>query len=374
MKNRNIQIDVAKGLGIVLVVLGHNELVLNEKGELFRIIYSFHLPLFFLLAGVFIRENDTFWNVIRSRADSLLKPCFVVLTGLGIAKLAVEFVKTGRIELVSWGYFERMLIGTGETMAWVPLWFLPHLFLASCWTFLLIRFVKPIALRRLFTAASLAGGVWILSPSFGKNPWQTLPLSPSGFPVLPWSLDLLPITSAFVLLGFELRARLKSMRFHAGAFLSSLCLFSFLHYLFDQTIDLNLRRYDSFVFCTAQSLAGIYWCLSVSCRLACFDSFGRLMAYLGAGSIFILIFHIFIEVHVFDAVLGLTGNSFVSAVISFLAGVTMPLLVWELVKRSNVLGKLLLPTKQKVASGELLLPSTVVDRSHTAVEAPEIRR
>jgi fucose 4-O-acetylase-like acetyltransferase len=46
---RNATIDIARGIGIILVVLGHNWLVLEDKGELFRVIYSFHLPRLFFV-------------------------------------------------------------------------------------------------------------------------------------------------------------------------------------------------------------------------------------------------------------------------------------------------------------------------------------
>ena len=45
-------IDAAKGIGILLVVLGHT---FNIPVWLHNWIYSFHMPLFFLLAGLIIR-------------------------------------------------------------------------------------------------------------------------------------------------------------------------------------------------------------------------------------------------------------------------------------------------------------------------------
>ncbi len=41
MRERNVQIDLAKGIGIVLVVAGH--CVAKAQG----LIYLFHMPLFF---------------------------------------------------------------------------------------------------------------------------------------------------------------------------------------------------------------------------------------------------------------------------------------------------------------------------------------
>ena len=60
-KPRDLSLDVAKGLGILLVVIGHAWRGLDASGrigdpDLFRVIdtliYNFHMPLFFLLSGM----------------------------------------------------------------------------------------------------------------------------------------------------------------------------------------------------------------------------------------------------------------------------------------------------------------------------------
>jgi fucose 4-O-acetylase-like acetyltransferase len=43
-------IDIAKGIGIILVVVGHTSTPLY----LHNIIYQFHMPLFFILSGLFL--------------------------------------------------------------------------------------------------------------------------------------------------------------------------------------------------------------------------------------------------------------------------------------------------------------------------------
>lgn len=56
-KAREIWADVAKGVGIILVIMGHANCPNLPHG----IICSFHMPLFFFLSGLFISrqcEND----------------------------------------------------------------------------------------------------------------------------------------------------------------------------------------------------------------------------------------------------------------------------------------------------------------------------
>lgn len=53
--NRVVHIDIARGIAIILVVLGHccqsADMALN------RVILSFHMPLFFFLSGVFAKSE-----------------------------------------------------------------------------------------------------------------------------------------------------------------------------------------------------------------------------------------------------------------------------------------------------------------------------
>lgn len=51
---RYIEIDIAKGVGIILVIIGH---VLGNESVIREYIYTFHMPLFFFLSGFVIRKN-----------------------------------------------------------------------------------------------------------------------------------------------------------------------------------------------------------------------------------------------------------------------------------------------------------------------------
>lgn len=51
---RNLNIDISKGIAIILMVIGHS----SYPTELYKIIYSFHMPLFYLLSGYFMNKNS----------------------------------------------------------------------------------------------------------------------------------------------------------------------------------------------------------------------------------------------------------------------------------------------------------------------------
>lgn len=53
---RDESIDIAKGIAIIAVVLGHCTLIPWNPWRC--IIYSFHMPLFFIFAGYFYKEKE----------------------------------------------------------------------------------------------------------------------------------------------------------------------------------------------------------------------------------------------------------------------------------------------------------------------------
>lgn len=54
---RNHSIDVIKGWGILLVIVGHILLGSADQNVLRYIIYSFHMPLFFFISGYLLNIN-----------------------------------------------------------------------------------------------------------------------------------------------------------------------------------------------------------------------------------------------------------------------------------------------------------------------------
>ncbi|MDE5892767.1 MAG: acyltransferase family protein [Acetatifactor sp.] len=76
-KNRVRYLDIYKGIGIILVVLGHME----TTPYLLKVwLNAFHMPLFFVVAGLLIGESSLHGResipIIRGRARSILIPYF----------------------------------------------------------------------------------------------------------------------------------------------------------------------------------------------------------------------------------------------------------------------------------------------------------
>lgn len=71
-KNRIAYVDIAKGLAIWLMVIGHMDI--SEQIRIY--IYSFHMPLFFILSGLFFKRDRPFLINLKSSIKSILWPYF----------------------------------------------------------------------------------------------------------------------------------------------------------------------------------------------------------------------------------------------------------------------------------------------------------
>ena len=133
-KDRLQYIDIARGIGMICIILGH----LGNSG-LNRVVYTFHVPLFFILAGYFISEKKSMGEFIRNRARSLLVPYAVtsiVMVLIGIAAGIVLYGPIGIWQGVSWLW--ACFYGSGNSFDLLfqinsvgAIWFLLALFTGS---------------------------------------------------------------------------------------------------------------------------------------------------------------------------------------------------------------------------------------------------
>lgn len=125
--NRNIALDIAKGIGILLVIVGHTA---GMKHIGVQLIYCFHMPLFFLIAGYLYHRQDFKTLCIKS-AKRLLLPWAIAL----VIQILIS-IAWGRWD-DALGFAQGFLFpdGTRDDYRWLAnihssgaIWFLPALF------------------------------------------------------------------------------------------------------------------------------------------------------------------------------------------------------------------------------------------------------
>lgn len=70
-RDRNRILDIAKGIGVFFVIAGHMPSVFSESVRLW--IFSFHMPLFFLISGYFAKEALTSEEVVGALYGKIRK-------------------------------------------------------------------------------------------------------------------------------------------------------------------------------------------------------------------------------------------------------------------------------------------------------------
>jgi fucose 4-O-acetylase-like acetyltransferase len=330
--NRIGYIDIAKGLGIVLVVMGHNDFALISPLA-HKLIYSFHMPMFFFISGMFFNPGMPFWTFICRRFNRVLRPFFFTL--LLIYFMSLSFSKVGI--LVATRRLLKALYGNGHYIDWVQLWFLPHLFVVSLFAYVFIRLIRQSrldSLRWIILAVIYIVGVlglaffWPFDFSlFGK-----------GYTVygLPFSLDIVFVSGFFFILGFEINKKLSATFFESGwlLLLSAISLIVLVGY-YPATIDLNTRVFDSLIINTGEALLGILFILAVAKKLEKIGGMAALFKYLGQASLIILVFQVPIQDYWGQKIFALTDNLPFSYWMSFLVGVLGPIAIHALFIRPN---------------------------------------
>ena len=90
MNQRNETIDIMKGIGIIAVIIGHMGCVPYMPYRNF--IFSFHMPLFFILAGYFFKPNTDFKGKWRKDFTRLVIPYMFTASILLVFNILQAFV------------------------------------------------------------------------------------------------------------------------------------------------------------------------------------------------------------------------------------------------------------------------------------------
>ena len=188
--NRIDTIDVAKGIGILLVVFAH----VNLSPPAIFIIYSFHIPLFFILSGMMF-NTEKYSNLkalLKNKFKTMILPyCFFCLLGVlyktafftyghkwtELADLAGRAVYS-----IIWAPYSLKYFNEFNT----PMWFVPCLLMVEIMYYLLHKCCSKKSAVMIITALLSVLG-WFMESG----------LVSFDFSVLPWNFS-----SACFSLGF----------------------------------------------------------------------------------------------------------------------------------------------------------------------------
>lgn len=119
MKKRIEYIDIAKGIGILLVIAGH---LFVYKKPISRWIFSFHMPLFFILSGICYKMDSTISvEYLKKKCRTLLVPfCYLYAIGLVVSLI----IPSWRVNVSGVGLIKELVLISPESIHVGQIWFL----------------------------------------------------------------------------------------------------------------------------------------------------------------------------------------------------------------------------------------------------------
>lgn len=269
---RSPEVDVAKGIGIVLVVLAH-----CCGGTLpSNVINSFHMPLFFCLSGLFLfRKNESFRDFINKKAKSLLFPCLVFGILLSTYSTTLDYVR-GESEIPLGLRYVGLFINTRHNPYPGSLWFFLALFLVELMLYFIHKTIRSSAFRLIVVLAiSVMGCLYNQKYKVG----------------LPWSLDIAFICILFTEFGYMCKQYGVLSHNSLAKAVLLLVVFTVTFSLNVVVLGYNVNLFSSDYGCYPlfylTALSGTYIVYSLSCII----KHNRLLQYLGQNSLLIYSLH-----------------------------------------------------------------------------------
>lgn len=179
---RQKDMDIARGIGMLAVMTAHLQV---DKG-LYIYLYTFHLPLFFLISGYFYHYEDSFKEFLLKKAKAYLIPyafCAAVLT-LGDA-LAAMF--KGNAKQIVFADMMKFLL----QIRYSTLWFLAVLFLGVLIFWLIVKLCRK-GWKKILISSAVISTVWVLYDTKIGKP-------------LPWNLDTAFIIQIYLAAGYTMK-------------------------------------------------------------------------------------------------------------------------------------------------------------------------
>lgn len=271
-KIRNNYIDFLKGIGIILVILGHHKNILTNW------IYSFHMPLFFILSGVFHKNEESFFKFIKKKSKGLLVPYYVLSAILFVFWLVIgrkygesAINKTPIKESFAGIFYGIIRIKGVSSMEWgEPMWFLLCLFVVSTIFYFLCKLdLKKVILIEIF--------LFFISITSKKY----IPIA------LPWNIQRAFIDIIFYSIGYYCRTFIKDQSSKKFFQIGIICLFVNLSIYFNNKYFKGLINYNIDLIYLIGGFFGSFAIINLFKVV----KKNRIIEYLGKNTLILLAFH-----------------------------------------------------------------------------------
>ncbi len=280
-KKRVEWVDISKGIGILLVIIGHC-VYLGHFAH--NWIFSFHMQLFFILSGLFLSQ-DSVVNCFKKKCKQLIIPYIVFcIIGLAVSLIIPQWRGFSLKDIardIYWGYPNAFNVSS--------VWFLVCLFV-TVFIFniiLIIQKKKSVLGWMLFTAIVCFGFL------FGRFP-GVLASFPAGR--MPLDSDCACVALLFLALGYFFRNKIfllgkdlseKSIGIPFICAIVSLAV-TVLIVLLNGTVNLHGITYHNEILYICGSLSGFFFVFFLSLIVEKTDFVKGVLVWFGRNSLKIM--------------------------------------------------------------------------------------
>lgn len=281
---------MAKGYGILLVILGH-----LGVGWIGTWIYSFHMPLFFFLSGYCFHARTPFWTFLKRKMKTMVLPYFA----LGVPTILFAWLNqwygpvSGDVLL---DIIKEYVIQCGR---W-DVWFLACLFCLNLIYWGILVKIHSIKIQLLLT---------VLMPIFG---YLYILVMGERYP-LPWNVDISLMAAPFFYAGHQFSkyedriwTKINSWKKRVIAFLllaiTNVSFYIISKELSGESLNMFSGKYGILPVSIICAFAGIGCMILISQRLTLFP-----VRYLGENSLLYFAWHEQLAIPICGAFLSLIG-------------------------------------------------------------------
>lgn len=277
--NKRIEwIDVAKGITIILVMIGH---YVSYGSQIRNFIFAFHMPLFFILSGYTFKFLDDKKEILKKTKKEIIRfllPAFLLTI---IGQITIKLLWNWHNLSYKASFFlalKRIAWGNGVDYDWKGI----HFYALGMPWFLITLIVAKLVCGYLGKDKLKLAFILMFFGVFIGNQIQLI-----------WNLDLIMVSILYIYIGNLLKEKKGIYEKHDKLILiSSILIFS---YMLSQGkyIEMATRSYPDGIFSIIESVAGSVIVIECSKYICLTTKLKKILKKVGEISLIILLVHYF---------------------------------------------------------------------------------
>ena len=276
-ENRLDYMDVAKGIGIIAIILGHSSIMFE------RYVFPFHVPLFFLISGFFLSFRKPIAEYTKNKARQLLVPYCVTAMCVTIEKTVLNTVRGGNWASELLKSFLSAIYGSGSSSNKILFGIEP---IGAIW-FLLALFTALICIRVINSGRN--SNILILIALIAVSILTT------KIVWLPWSVQAGITASGYVLVGVYCKGIIR----FDNIWIALIGLLVYIaEVITDTRVSVASNRYGVYGFAAIGAVVICYSIVYICKLIGKIGPVKKVLSFLGRYTLPILCFHL-VEITVF---------------------------------------------------------------------------